>query len=607
MKKVFWTVFSLLLFTHTLNAAVCPAHTHKDDATQGLATNLPSGYFIYRFGYDDIVKSPINEYDPTPLVENAGGIINSLEITEDGMWILYSNAEGVYVMNHSGGEHTKLNVNIPKTDYGTAVYPHDIFFSGWLRNSPTGNTEIWYTTGYIQTEIQEVWAVQVNLSGTPSVDTSTTRKILDLTASEATLRNLPDHQMQVYRDQIWAAVEDDGGTGWYGAAFYSMFVTIPNSGLGTADLSDMYVYSDSNRIHIWGCGHAMSQDGELVAANSGVWGNECVPNLNQTPGFDHKGIFVTKFRRKGDLEEPLHRVVDENAESINWVQSKYRFGDWDEMDHSSWAFSNDRDYIIGRQAGFLAPDKGVWVLEWNTNVWTPVTPLDSASQVLAEIPRMFVGTPGEVLNSSTTVGSSSSGDTEPRVVIYNPSEGDVLKADTEFTLYINAKAPSNGQLKMTDGRIAIDLLRTTEGIDPYQQQTYEMLIPSLVDDGTGTYINTMEGKQWYFVFTVYGDATVQYKSGKFTVGTENSLTPFDTSEAVPVLKPDAQSGQSILIAGQKQMLIPVGVQKMTIYDNLGRVLWQKSVNYEDDYKGEANHSLMIPAEFRNTAYLVKFH
>jgi hypothetical protein len=349
----------LLLGAAALPAtAQCPAYTHKDSLL-GRPALLPDGFFVYGLNNAlGLYKSPVRTFTPTLVPNTQNDSARSIEISDDGNWIIYRSKPAIaaYVIKTDGTKKTA----VPMTGVASGMPK----YVGFYRNSPYGAEVFCYIAK------GRVDAMKVDFSsGTPVF--SNQRTILQI--SGTTLTNeieFMDWQMAVAGDQLVIRA----GTGGDRMTYY----TIPNGGKGTAgDAHQFYWKNDSPPQNYYGCSITMSHDGSMVAFNPGWEGNgACVPNKYSSPApMDHKGFCITPFRRTGvSPAMTWNENVDVYGTSINWAPNEFRFGQYWEVDFIQWYFANNSDYLIGVLRGDLSPVKGMWVVEWKTNRWTLVTP-----------------------------------------------------------------------------------------------------------------------------------------------------------------------------------------------------------------------------------------
>ena len=166
-----------------------------------------------------------------------------------------------------------------------------------------------------------------------------------------------------------------------GTPYRTAYITIPDSGRGTADTSNIYKWQNDDWRVLYGCGHAINATGSLCLMNGGFIGSACAPTKNVAPNGpetsqkDHKGFFITPFRRYTDA--PVSYLGNDTSRgiSINWCPPQWRGGNWSANSFGAWKFGNDSSYVIGNQNGTDANAQyAMWVINWKTSTWTQLTP-----------------------------------------------------------------------------------------------------------------------------------------------------------------------------------------------------------------------------------------
>jgi hypothetical protein len=268
-------------------------------------------------------------------------------------------------------------------------------------------------------------AMKVDLSSdTARFLTGTIRTIASLPYNRS-FRNGWNGGMTVVRDQIFTS-EDWRTSGWKFRG-RTGFLTIPDNGRGTAGGDDFHEWENDQEEAVWGCGHTMSWDGRYCVANSAligsacsertngpfcligdssISGTACLPNRKavimhaeaDTQRFDHKGFYITRFWRDTDPVVPLDDIVDEHAYSVNWAPPEYRDGEHMDVDFTCWHFSNSSAYLVGVLTGLRLRDygfpNGMWVIEWESNTWTSITP--DTLTLTVDCPAMYITDPEAV-------------------------------------------------------------------------------------------------------------------------------------------------------------------------------------------------------------------
>ncbi|MBD3392183.1 MAG: hypothetical protein GF418_08930 [Chitinivibrionales bacterium] len=357
------------------SAFACPDFVKKDAVSVGDRANVPAGWFVY--GIKDeagIYYSPAAEFDPVMIPNTDGGVPTTIDISDNGEWLVYLNTNTlkVYLIRPDGSGKIEMPTPGCGGDFPRAC--------GIYRNSPHGS-EIFYISTYA-----EIRAQKLDLSG------DTPLFLGDRTVAHISNGGVDDrpsfkaygwlNELSVNGDHIFSQRMDV--TGSYVCNI--MFLTIPDGGTGTASYADRWDFTDMPSSSIFGCGINMSQDGTMGLFNPGAQGDpsgECVPNRYN--GLDHKGFVLVPVMDKNDPSCGIHELIDVHGVSVNWAPPQYRFGAYNEVDHTDWFFTNKEEYIIGVQQGTKAPDKGVWLVDWQKNEWTLLT--DSGLDAMS--PAMF--------------------------------------------------------------------------------------------------------------------------------------------------------------------------------------------------------------------------
>lgn len=341
----------------------CPSYT-KMQALEGTPSDLPRGFFIfYRPDKSGVYISPVNPFRPSVIPNTGGDNPRSLDISEDGEWIFYiaESGETGYIIRRNGDAKTRV-----PTNHASGGFPK---VGGFYRRSPRGE-EIYYMASE-----SRLVAVQVTL-GASGASFGDQRTIVDLGWGMSFAPPFGT-QVLVSGDQVLGRVDFQSSiSGEYVGR--TSYITIPNGGRGKAGANDLFQWANDKEEAVWGCGHAMSADGDHCLANSSLIGSApCVPNRKCEPMMDHKGVYITPFRRDTDPAIEIDDGVDKYGTSINWCPERYRFGDYNEVDFTCWSFTNSPDFFVGSLKGTKAPHFGIWLVHWKTNTWTLLTPEQS--------------------------------------------------------------------------------------------------------------------------------------------------------------------------------------------------------------------------------------
>jgi len=374
-----------------VNALTCPAYTHKT-AIKGQISSLPAGWFVYAEEWGNgLYKSSIQSYSPSVIPSTESDQPRSIDISDDGKWIVYATGVGeygarCYIVSTAG----KFKTEIPTNHANTVRF---------LRNSPYG-TEIFYTHSR-----SKFHAVKVTLQDNAAPQIGQDRTVADFSSDwnyEITIWGGSDGQYGVYGDQIVGKM----GEPVNGAQVNrTAFITIPDQGRGIAGPEDIYKWANDHPNSLesdgsyWGCGFTMSHDGQMCLQNSAWIGNECLPSKystvqidGQTYLMDHKGPYITKFLRSGSLPIEINAQILDPAYgvSINWCPTEYWIGNYMDLEFNEWSFSNSNQFVIGALKGRIAPRKAIWILQWSTNTWTMITP-DQNNTVYTDPAVYFTG------------------------------------------------------------------------------------------------------------------------------------------------------------------------------------------------------------------------
>ncbi len=412
-------------------AQECPSYTKNRDSTEafplGNPVDLPDGFVLFRINTSfGLYHSPLRAYEPTLVPGTEGDNPYSISISDDGEWVFYIDKE-----SESGGRFVVQRLDgsgrMESSRWGATV-------GGFYRRSPKGS-EIFYLEGEGIAK-----AVEIDLSGQhASLVNGTERTVADLGWRRG-LNNVFSGSTTIVGDQLFGREEGYNSYGYFGR---TAFITIPDSGRGTAGEEDIFKWASDDTLAVWGCGHTMSHDGAYCLANASLIGTACsaegqggvcvhkdgtiggigcIPNRRSvllhdvgayvdTQHFDHKGFYVTRFWRRGDSAVKIDDIVDTYGISINWAPPHYRRGEFDEVDFTSWNFANDSRYVAGVLKGTrlrdLGLENGIWIVEWGSNTWTRLTPDTLTGEV--DDPAAFITNPEGIRNSrrASTPGWSS--------------------------------------------------------------------------------------------------------------------------------------------------------------------------------------------------------
>jgi hypothetical protein len=437
----------------------CPPYTHKDDVTFGRQSDLPAGFFVYGYAFENdptmvpgLYISDIRNFSSSLIPNTENEFSRAINISDDGKWILYANGyNNAFLISIDGSRKYQVPLS------GTQVNMVNFY-----RNGPNG-VEICYTT--TDTVRNEIYAIQTKLDSIPIF--GAIRTIADLTGS---FRIEPYYPISVAKDQILGAFS----MLWQGTYVLRMgFMTIPDGGRGLALPKDMFKWADETGKQVWGCNSTMSPDGSLclyipgTAGMGGATGN-CIPP-------EHLGFVVTPFRRSTDPAITIDDHIDKYGLSINWCPPQYRFGTWDQMDFHAWNFGNNNDLVIGSQTGTATSWKGVWMVDWKKNVWTQLTPPDS-----------IISSGWQAVYFT---GIDTGNALDPHYHVVSPNGGEQFFVGQACTVTVTSQHDANAgiRLKLHNGKYSIPLPGMTLSINPHVDSTFIFSIPDSfsIDQGGG--------------------------------------------------------------------------------------------------------------------------
>lgn len=445
------TAFSLVeqdIAEGDVNDFQCPREP-KWEAEVIDKSELPKGFTVFsQSNQGGMFITELNKWNPVKLPRENNKVA-FISLSDDGRWILYS-SDSLYLMRIDG----KFRTGVP--------IPGEFTTSGFLRSSPFAS-EIFFDSK--SSEI--LYAMQVSLSDS-SVSFGAIRVIAEIG---------PDYQFEDYyrlnvcKDQIWGAITSvvNGAP-----RRRSGFITIPESGMGTAKVEDVYKFKPDNSEEVFGCNHAMSHDGSYCVAAPGTAGEtgsftHCVPA-------SHKGFYVTRFYRSDDPPVDVREHVHRYCESLNWCPSQYHFGEWNEIDFGNYYFTNDNQYIIAGQTGSISPRKGLWIINWKNNTWYPLNPDDQAIEVTSC--AAFVGSYDSRLLAGIipNIDTSDTNDNDPiGYKVLKPSGGEVFYTGDQCTILVVSKVAGNAAIKLQFDKYSFNLLNRS--INPKVDSQIVVTIP----------------------------------------------------------------------------------------------------------------------------------
>lgn len=448
----------------------CPKYTHKDDASIGNVTSLPEGFFVFdRDTIPGLYKSLVLNYNASLIPNTEHDYPRTISISDDGKWVLYANGYSgiLYLIQVNGCGKTI----VPVTNT-SGMYPT---ITGFYRRSPRV-CEIFYLASR-----RQIHAVRADLSSNIPYF-SEDRIIADI--GDSLLFN-PDDMIgiAVNKDQIFGEISPviNGDV-----ISRTGCLTIPAEGTGIGVAANVYKWKDDDYRKTDGCGHTMSFDGQYCLANpGGIFISDCVI-------IDHKGFYITPFRR--DSDPPINLYTQDILEfgiSINWCPSIYRDND---ENFWGWYFSNNNNYVIGRMMSSKT-NCGAWVVDWQQNIWTPITPLDS--NILIMQPAIYFG-PIDTGVAYINPACESTVDTfinpnldllNPLYRIIEPNGGEVFSIGQICTIRVTSVREGKAMLKMSisSGKIQALLPGFVSSINPQTDSLFIFQIPDSINTGGQSY------------------------------------------------------------------------------------------------------------------------
>jgi hypothetical protein len=510
-------------------------------------STLPKGFAVYsNADQGGMFITELNKWNPVRLPgENAR--VSLISLSDDGRWILYFSEDMPYLIRIDG----KFKTPVPVPGTPTT--------SGFLRSSPYAS-EIFFDSK----SSEVLYAIQVSLS--------------DSSASFGELRIIaqidPDYQFEDYyrltvcKDQIWGAISSVvNGI----PKKRSGFITIPESGKGTAKAEHVYKFKPDNSEEVFGCNHAMSHDGNYCVAAPGTAGEtgsftHCVPA-------SHKGFYVTRFYKYSDQPVDVREHVHRYCESLNWCPSQYHFGEWNEIDFGNYYFTNDNQYLIAGQTGNLSPRKGLWIINWKDNTWYPLNPDDQSINVSSC--AAFVGEYDAKLLSEIIpeIDTTDTIDNDPiKYKVLKPSGGELFYTGDQCTILVTSQENGNAAIKLQFDQYCFNLL--SHAINPKVDSLIVITIPEFflsrkIIDGQ-LVIDTIRphSTKCKIVVEHYQKyvAKTAYSNGFFTIRSRTAIRPripFPGSSIKTVMTRSSINSITDKIFSGKLIQI-------TMYDLLGR-------------------------------------
>ncbi|HEX3019814.1 MAG TPA: hypothetical protein VHP36_05915 [Chitinispirillaceae bacterium] len=432
-----------------INDFECPVEPKWNATTANIQT-LPKGFVIYSHSDESgIFISELNKWDPVKLPGEYSNV-SLVSLSDDGRWILYC-TDNLYLMRIDG----KFKTKVPTPGGSTSA--------GFLRSSPF-STEIFFDSK----ESEILYAMQVTLSDS-SISLGSTRIIAQL-GQDYKFEDY--YRLNVCKDQIWGAITSIvNGI----PKRRSGFITIPESGMGTATSENVFKFKPDNSEEVFGCNHAMSHDGKYCVAVPGTAGetgsySHCVPA-------SHKGFYVTGFYRWTDPPVDVREQVNRYCYSLNWCPSEYHVGEFNEVDFGNYYFTNDNQFLIGGQTGDRSTRKGLWVINWVNNSWYPLNPNEQTIKVTSC--AAYVGDYDSKLLSGIIPGIDSTDTISNDPIGYKilkPFGGERFYPGDQCTVFVTSLVDGNAAIKLLFDKYSFNLLNRS--INPKVDSMIIITIPS---------------------------------------------------------------------------------------------------------------------------------
>lgn len=423
----FAIMFPLFLTTANCSSLTCPDFTHLV-TTEGTQSEAPEGFFIYGiYGQNGVFISKIRQYSPVVLPYTKSDTPTDMAISSNGKWVLFNSGGIPYLTRLSPGCKVKIPIATSNSSY-----------TCFWRNQPNGEDAICYMVN-----LSTIRAITAQFTR-DTVVFGNDRVIVSLGDS---LQIWPGLRLCVSSDQLFSAIHPLVNGSF--AAWQSVYLTLPQNGLGIATGANMYKWADSAFIPRAGCGHAMSWDGSLCAADVGKMSTSaCLPH-------EHKGFTITPFWSDTSAPQVMEHSVDEHAISINWCPERFRFGSAVEQNFWDWYFGNSNDYIIGNQRGDLADMHGIWLVRWHDNNWTFLT--DPAAKIEAYQPAVHFCSMDTVQVDTAQVGETTAAadPNNPSYKVVSPNGGETFLYGDTLHLVVSCKKHGNIIIRLsTNGGIS---------------------------------------------------------------------------------------------------------------------------------------------------------
>lgn len=543
----------------------CPV-APKLDAVIGDPSTLPDGYMVFCDQINPgIYVTSLKTWKPVLI--GPADTVYTMSLSDDGKWVLYRYGSRANIQRIDG----KFKSTIES--------PNSVSITGFVRNSPYGN-EIFYDNliGH-----NYLYAVQASLSDS-EVNTGTRRVLARIGPYWEFERY---YRLLVCKDQIWGDIHPLINNV---PKLRTGFLTIPDSGRGIATAENIYKFKNDDLEEMWGCNHAMSQDGKYCLAipgNAGETGNFC-----HCPPPAHAGFFITRFYHDHDSAVDLREYVHKYAISLNWCPKQYRLSIWSEVDFANYNFSNNNTYVAATQTGTISPRKGLWVVDWEKNVWYPVSP--DSCKIEASTVAMFIGSQNNQLLSNIIPDIDTGSVTKPAedpigYKVLQPSGGELFHPGEQCTVKVVSKDNGNAKILLKFGKISTALL--DRAINPRVDSIFVVTIPQYflsekLRNGETVYDTIRPiSTQCKIVVEHYitGIAKSASSEGYFSIA---PIAAVHSQATVALIKRQVRfSSSSIATVLSNSKLSRC--TSLTIYDCMGRTIVQWNSSYGTSFPKEA--------------------
>jgi hypothetical protein len=369
-------------------------------------------------------------------------------------------------------------------------------------------------------------------------------------------------------------------------SFRHGFVTIPDDGSGTASGDNVYKWTNENPWGWYGCGFALSYNGELALSNPlDVGDDNCVPNGYNPDAGSHKGFMITAFLRDDFPEMAFDAQIDDPdyGRSSNFVPEKFRYGTPEGVDFDHWTFApNNLEYVVGGLKGGEATVRGLFLIEWATNTWWLLS--ENSNSTAWNWPAFYYGRePGVVATLEEKKYSPEVANPHGYKIV-SPNGGETFKVGDTLIVKVTANedAPSDmsiiiddlNEFKIPPGRII--------AFNPLVEDSFSFVIPEyFIKETSATTADT---------FSTISD-NIKIKLFQYP----SSPDSYDLSEPFSIIaNPDisvhnpktASDKETFLISPASRCIlnpstsisIPAGASRLKLFTLDGKLLFNTSLN-----------------------------